>query len=214
MRRKLGRIFKRVANGLGDRVRGEESKTAKWLRAGRPNPPPSAIKARNILVLADLFEIDTLVETGTNRGTMIAATLDRFKTIYSIEIDPGLAKAAQARFQANNGVHILLGDSAKTLPEIMPSLPDKVVFWLDGHYSGPGTGKGDVETPILAEIETIASQRRDCDDVTIIDDARLFGQDRDYPPLEDFLQVLKDRFGKQVLVADDSIFVLPIHHRH
>ncbi|MGH6923841.1 MAG: hypothetical protein ACRED5_08895 [Propylenella sp.] len=142
---------------------------------------------------------------------MIAAALDRFERIYSIEIDPALATAAQARFRgASQKVHIVCGDSAKVLTEVIKKLPDRALFWLDGHYSGPQTGQGESDTPILMEIEAIARQRGGRKDVIIIDDARLFGRDRDYPAAEDFLGLLRSRFGRQVLVADDSIFVLPI----
>ena len=37
----------------------------RWLDDGRPSPPTHAIMARNLMVMADLFGLDTLVETGT-----------------------------------------------------------------------------------------------------------------------------------------------------
>lgn len=187
------------------------SGVAKWLRDGRPNPPPAAIKARNLLVLADLFDLDTLVETGTYQGGMIVATHRRFKQIYSIELDPSFARAATVRFRhLHPKVQIIEGDSGKVLPELVGRLPDRVLFWLDGHFSGIGTAMGDTDTPILAEVETIASNRRQCRDVIVIDDARLFRHNEAYPRLEDFLAVLGGKFGRQTIVADDSIFVLPL----
>ena len=57
------------------------SEIRSWQLNERPVPPPHSIKARNILCLADLFGIDVLIETGTFRGDMIAATKDRFKQI-------------------------------------------------------------------------------------------------------------------------------------
>ena len=183
---------------------------AGWLRKGRPIPPPAAIKARNILVLADLFDIDTLVETGTYRGDMVAATLNRFERIYSIEIAPNLAKAARARFRHVNGkVHVLEGDSGKLLPQLIPDIPDRVIFWLDGHYSGEGTGKGETDTPVVTEIEAIAALRGNHGDVVIVDDARLFGRAPAYPQLGDFVGFLQAKLRGRVMVADDSIIVLP-----
>ncbi len=187
-----------------------ESQVARWLAEGRPSPPPAAVKTRNLLTLADLFGIDTLVETGTYRGDMIAATLHRFERIYSIEIDPALAKAAQTRFRHAGKVEILEGDSAKLLPGIIRELRGPALFWLDGHYSGKGTGKGETDTPILAEVETIAALRQNRADIVIVDDARLFGRLPAYPQQDDFVEILRTKFGGQVLVADDSFFVLPM----
>lgn len=72
-----------------------------WFMADRPSPPPHAIKARNILTMADLFNLSVMVETGTLYGQMIDATLDRFKQIYSIEIYEPLALMAIHRFAGN-----------------------------------------------------------------------------------------------------------------
>jgi hypothetical protein len=200
---KLKRVLKHVHDVLPGHM-------DRWIRSGRPAPPPHSVKVRNLLVLADLFDIDVLVETGTYKGDMIAATLHRFDRIYSIEIDPRLAKAAQARFRrSDQKVSIVVGDSGKALPEIVRQLPDRALFWLDGHYSGKGTGKGEIDTPILAEIETIASLRKGRGDVVIVDDARLFGRLPAYPQLDDFVGILRAKLGGQVLVADDSIFALP-----
>ena len=183
---------------------------AHWLRQGRLNPPPAAVKVRNILTLADLFSIEVLVETGTYQGDTIAATLDRFDRIYSIEIDADLAKAARARFGHLSGkVHLLEGDSATLLPKIIGELSGPTMFWLDGHYSGEGTGRGATDTPILAEVEAIADLRQGRGDLVIVDDARLFGRAPAYPRLEDFTALLRSRLGGDVRVADDSIFVLP-----
>lgn len=200
---KLKRLLKRVGDVLPGHVE-------RWIRRGRPAPPPYSVKVRNLLVLADLFDISVLVETGTYKGDMIAATLDRFDHIYSIEIDPRWARAAQARFRRASGkVHILLGDSGKVLPEIIEKLPDRALFFLDGHYSGPQTGRGDSDTPVLAEIDVIARYRVGRGDVIIIDDARLFGRLPSYPNLQKFQALLRERLGGTVLVADDAIVVLP-----
>ena len=52
----------------------------------------------------------------------------------------------------------------------------KVVnFWLDGHYSGSGTFKGDIETPIVKELELVELYLNRFTQVKIfIDDIREF----------------------------------------
>ncbi len=53
--------------------------------------------------------------------------------------------------------HITLyqGDSGVLLPEIISEVSEPVLFWLDGHYSGEGTGKAVLETPIIEEVNVI-----------------------------------------------------------
>src|SRR5436190_14037423 len=70
----------------------------RWLKNGRPCPPPHIVKSRNLTAVADLFNLNILIETGTWRGNMIDATVDRFERIYSIEISKQLANKARRRF--------------------------------------------------------------------------------------------------------------------
>ena len=140
---------------------------------------------------------------------MISATKDRFKQIISFEIFEPLAKDARLRFRNDPNVEIIDGDSADKLPAILTRTASPVIFWLDGHYSGAGTGKGDSETPVLSELAHIHRLRKDFDDVIIIDDARAFGTEQSYPPIERFLADIESMFGRVPLVANDSIFILP-----
>ncbi len=181
----------------------------RWFAAGRPAPVPHAVKVRNILCLADLFGLDVLVETGTFEGVMIDATLAHFRQIYSIEIFEPLAIRARRRFAANAQVNILCGDSADLLPGLLEKLTEPVLFWLDGHFSGEGTGIGAEESPILAEIAHILRLRSAYADVIIVDDTTCFTCGGGYPKLDDFVESLKAQFGRTVRVADDAIFILP-----
>jgi hypothetical protein len=192
-------------------VAGGGDEIGDWIRAGRPIPPPHAVKSRNLLVLADLFNIDTMVETGTSKGAMIAATLDRFTRIYSIEVQPQLAANARARFAAvPDKVTIIEGDSGVKLPELLASgeLPERVLFWLDGHYSGGGTGKAATDTPIVQEIEAISKYRKHAD-VILVDDARLFRVKSDYPTRDEMFAALRRLFGRGAVMADDAFILLP-----
>jgi hypothetical protein len=181
----------------------------RWFLAGRPSPPPHAIKVRNILSLADLFNLSVMVETGTFHGQMIDATIHRFKQIHSIEIFEPLAMRAIHRFKGNPKVQILYGDSSDLLPSLLSKIPEPILFWLDGHFSGEGTGIGRAASPIVAEIEHILRLRQQFEDVIIIDDARCFAGTNGYPELNSFMADLKKQFGRHVRIADDAIFILP-----
>ena len=56
----------------------------------------------------------------------------------------------------------------------------RILFWLDGHYSGEGTGGCDEVCPIIAELRLIAQSKRK-DHCILIDDARLFIGEDGYP---------------------------------
>jgi len=80
------------------------------------------------------------------------------------------------KFKEQNHIHCHYGDSAEGLQEILPEITQPVVFWLDAHYSGPGTAHGIEEVPLLRELEVISKRRQK--DIIIIDDAYLFGKRR------------------------------------
>jgi hypothetical protein len=180
-----------------------------WLEQGRPVPVPHPVKVRNILTVADLFGLNVLIETGTQKGATIAATLDRFDRLYSIEIYEPSVIAARKRFAGHPRVTIIHGDSATALPSLMANIAEPILFWLDGHYSGAGTGQGEQHSPIMAEIEHIMKLRPSGRDAIIIDDARLFVGRDGYPPLDGFLAGVEKAFGVKPLHADDAIFILP-----
>ena len=193
---------------LGRFLRGGRRVRA-WIDAGKPVPVPHPVKVRNILAIAELYGLKTLVETGTQAGATLAATLDYFDDLYSIEIYEPSVIAARKRFAAHPKVRIIHGDSATALPEVVKTISGPILFWLDGHYSGKGTGMGEQPSPIVAEIKHILALRPPGRDAIIIDDARHFvGQDG-YPPIENFMTDMKAAFGTTPRHADDAIFILP-----
>lgn len=180
-----------------------------WAAAGRPAPVPHPVKVRNILAVADLFGIRTLIETGTQAGATLAATLPYFDRLYSIEIYEPSVIAARKRFAMHPKVTIIHGDSATALPALVKTIDEPVLFWLDGHYSGEGTGQGEEHSPIVAEINHILALRPPGRDAIIIDDARLFVGKNGYPPRDAFMAQMKASFGTTPRYADDAIFILP-----
>lgn len=176
-----------------------------WIEQGRPIPPPNELKQRVVKAYGTAFAIRTLIETGTYLGTMVAATKDHFAQIISIELGQQLYQQAKAVFAPYRHITLVHGDSGEVLPDILRPITERCLFWLDGHYSGGITAKGKESTPILKELDHILNHPVR-DHVILIDDARLFvGQD-DYPPLEALKQYLLGRRpGWTFLVADDII---------
>ena len=171
-------------------------------------PPPPLYKQLTVRDYARRYRTSVLVETGTHAGNMVDAQSRTFERIYSIELDPQLALRARRRFAERKHITILEGDSGDLLPKLLPEIPEKCLFWLDGHYSGEGTARGAQLTPIEQELSAIIGGRR-LGDVVLIDDARLFTGPAGYPALEDLLAWIQNKPGWTTEALDDIIRVTP-----
>lgn len=153
-----------------------------WLRKGRPMPPPSRVKQQQLRQLADENGLSILVETGTLLGSMLYSLRCDFRTIYSIELSESLYRHATRRFRQFPHIHLIHGDSGERLKALLPQLDAPTLFWLDGHYSGPGTAHGHEATPLMKELNALLDCPQPC--VVAIDDARFLGNDPAYPTKE------------------------------
>lgn len=173
-------------------------------------PVPHIIKQKVLREFKDKFSISTLVETGTFYGDMIKAMKGDFDTIYSIELSEPLYRKARSRFKSDNNVHLLQGDSGKVLEILVPKIEVPALFWLDGHYSGGETAKGESNTPIFNELKHIFNSSIN-GHVIIVDDARCFGQDPGYPTMEELSAfVLKSKPNATIDSELDSIRITNI----
>ena len=151
--------------------------------------------------------LDVVVETGTHMGDMIQAVLPYCKRIYSIELDDKLFSKAVEKFKAEEKVKLFHGDSGKELSKILETLNKPVLFWLDGHFSGEGTARGDFDTPIKQELATILGGSVS-DNLILIDDARLFNGKNDYPDIKDLRSLIANSDKKYKLTVKNDIIVI------
>ena len=183
-------------------------KVVTWLLNGKLVPPPQLIKQRILLKNARRFDIKNFVETGTLYGDMVHAMRNHFKKLYSIEISHDLALKAQARFRGNKNIEIIENDSAIALKTLVPQIQEPAVFWLDGHYSGGNTGHGETNTPIMQELAAILSST--LPHAVLIDDARCFGTEKDYPSLIQLETYIKTfRPTSHITIEHDCIQISP-----
>jgi len=156
----------------------------RWNKDGQQAPPPHLVKSETVLQYGRRYGLRCLVETGTYLGDMVAVAHRQFNAVYSIELDEELFRAAVRRFRSCKNVFLKNGDSAAVLQRLVGSIDTPCLFWLDAHYSGGVTARGLTDTPILSELRAVLS--RDVEgDVLLIDDARLFGGDPNYPRLDE-----------------------------
>jgi len=115
------------------------------------------------------------IETGCYEGLNLEKMIvgNDYKEFHSIELSEKWYEYNRDRFSHLSHVFMHLGDSSTVLKEISP--PSPRTYFLDAHYSGPGTAHGKLETPLLQELSVLADANLDDDTVIIIDDARMLG---------------------------------------
>jgi hypothetical protein len=180
-----------------------------WKRKGCPVPPPHQVKQMVIEEYQKQYGCSVLVETGNYLGDMVEAQENNFKRIISIELDQHLYERAKHNFRKKSHITIYQGDSSKILPQIMPTITESALFWLDGHYSAGFTAKGDKETPIYEELEVIF-QDSTHDHILLVDDARLFTGQSDYQTIEELSDFIRGKNKDYIIeVKDDIIRAVP-----
>ena len=180
----------------------------KWVENFRPCPPPHLIKQSVVKEYAKRFSLGTLVETGTYLGFMVRATTNCFRQIYTIELDETLHRRAQKKFSEFEHITALQGDSGKVLSKLLESLNEPCLFWLDAHHSSGATfktGKGEVDTPIVEEVTHILTHPKAEEHVILIDDAREFTGENDYPTIQALRELVLSLQPDFVLELGDDI---------
>jgi len=166
------------------RERQLRKKLRRWEQNGAVGPMPNFGKQQVVRSYAQRFSPPVLVETGTYKGKMVYAIMPFVKEIYSIELDPTHYAHARRRFAGYTNIHLFHGQSGDVLPKVLKGIRQPCLFWLDAHWSGGSTAKGDLETPIMQEIACILDHPLSAQHVVLIDDARCFTGQNDYPLLE------------------------------
>jgi len=180
-----------------------------WEKIGRSSPPPHVVKEHLIRDYAGTFNTGILIETGTYLGDMVYAMRKSFSKILSFELDQSLYEQARRRFAADRHIEIIHGDSGQLLPQYLTNINERCLFWLDGHYSGGITARGELDTPIKRELEHIFAHAIS-DHVILIDDARCFAGQNDYPTLDELRELVSERTqGWQFSVEDDVVRIHP-----
>ena len=160
-----------------------------WIQGQFRSPAPNIVKWS----LMERWGGNAIwIETGTYLGetTMKLAQGNQF--VISIEPEISLFINAERKFRNAKNVVLLNGTSELKLLEAINLAKEKdeedISFWLDGHFSEGLTYLGDTDSPIVFELNMIATELSDCARLTIlIDDVRSFSATnrvvRGYPSL-------------------------------
>ena len=158
----------------------------------------------------DAYDIQIFIETGTAGGQSAQDAAQIFGLVHTIEIVEG-----RTNVWCPDNVTFHIGDSAKLLKSVAaPFKGQRIVFWLDAHWSEPYEAPKEVEEcPLINEIAAI----RGHDALILIDDARLFfgahphpGDPRKWPRFDQVFAYLREFFPKHMItIVDDYIIAVP-----
>lgn len=136
-----------------------------------------------------------LVEAGTYRGITTARCSSVFDKVYSIELDPTLAAAAKKFLSKKKNVNVIQGDALQVIPELLENENlNRVLLFLDGHFSGSETGHGHIPEPAAEELKTLSRYSEKIRAI-VIDDVRSFGTEPQFPKKSELLQSAEQSFG-------------------
>jgi hypothetical protein len=167
-----------------------------WILRGRPSRSPHLLKQKVVREFEEKFGLNTLVETGTYYGEMVAAMKNRFDCIYSIESVPTLAERAARKFANEEHVRIFCGDSRVVMPEVLALLKGPALFWLDAGYYG-WVGIRTNEQRLSAELEMILSHPYP--HVILLDDARGLTGRNGIPSVQDVKTYVESKFPQRMV---------------
>jgi hypothetical protein len=129
------------------------------------------------------------IESGTYLGNTTMFLAQNSKFVFSIEPMESFYHRSKKRLKAYSNISLMNTTSEDGLVSCLveadhlvaaesPGIIYRLNFFLDGHYSGPGTFMSGVSTPILFELDAIESffkvSRNIHLGIIFIDDARLF----------------------------------------
>ena len=143
-------------------------------------PLDAKSKAKKIIDYCKKHSVTKYIETGVYRGETVSYIFEakslkiiNVTDIYGMELGKDLANKLIKKYERYANVHIYEGDTVKILPTILENINDRALFWLDAHYSGHDTARGNVDCPLLKELEIIKKHNIN-NHVILIDDARTF----------------------------------------
>jgi hypothetical protein len=171
------------------------------------------------VALKQAFHLETFIETGTFLGDSAVWASNHFKQVHTIEMSTAVYECALAKQGNVPGVEFIHGDSREVLKQLVPSLNEPALFWLDGHWSmGETYGDGD-ECPVLDELRVIVSANPA--HFIIIDDARLFvsppprpHQIEQWPSIVEIIDVIQSgAHSFYVVIFEDTLIAVPVTAR-
>lgn len=191
-------------------------KEEKDMNDSQPIRYMSAEERREVLAeYGHRYNLKVFIETGTNDGGTPLYLKDQFDILYTIELGEAQWRRALFNLSKYPNIVALLGDSTFILPKVLKLIDQPALVWLDGHHSGGDTARGELDTPVVQELEALFADN--LRHVILVDDARIFdgGPEhddephyKDYPSL-DWVRDYAHSHGFTYELKDDIIRLVP-----
>ena len=115
------------------------------------------------------YNIKYFIETGTYLGDTSLALANKFEKIFTVELNKKLFISSSQRLKKFKNVNCFNSSSELFLKKIISKIIKQSIFFLDAHYSGPGTSKSKNNFSCLKELEIIKKSKIK-NHIIIIDD--------------------------------------------
>ena len=181
----------------------------------------SGIPKRLALSIKRKYNIRTFIETGTHLGATAKWAASNFDEVYTIEASKEYYDSARENLKEFQNVHVLFGESAKFIGNLVKTTLPPRLFWLDAHFNGSSLSAGkNEECGVLQELQQTGNQGGGTDWI-LIDDARYFLSPpanphdiKQWPTIADIVRTLQTTHHiENILVFDDVIICPPDEER-
>jgi len=137
--------------------------------------------------IQDIGKVQFYVETGTFEGDTLELVLKstNFKNYFGIELDNTYVERCRTRFN-DKRVEIVEHNSVDGLKNTLKYCKGNTFFWLDAHFLEADSGKKPYNSdenlktrlPLEWELECIKTRLKTYNDIIIIDDVRIYEDDK------------------------------------
>jgi hypothetical protein len=171
--------------------------------------PHSYTKFLTIVRLQKKLKCQVFLEAGTFKGVMADRCSKVFERVITIELDSRLAEDSKKYLSPRKNVMVVDGDASLEIPKVfnLISAPDRMIVYLDGHFSGGETACGDVPEPALIILEKMASSIEKIGAI-VIDDFRSFGTEKGCPSKAALIAALEQHYyskGFDIIIQADQV---------
>ena len=163
------------------------------------------------LAFKDQYNIRFFVETGTFVGSTCQWAARYFEEVYTIEASSDYVYRTSMRMRMDriyDNVHFVRNRSEDCLGEVLTHVKGLAIIWLDAHWSSDLLySKPSVVCPVLQEIKWIQNDNRN--HIIMVDDARLFGVEPQWPTRKEVFEALS--YKKRIVQEIEDVLVsMPI----
>ncbi len=102
---------------------------------------------KKFLAIKDQYSLDTVIETGTFKGSTTSWFCENFDNVYSVECNREYYEESKKNLERFKNLTLNLEESPNFLSKVLPKIDDKkTIIFLDAHW---------YTNPVLAELQNI-----------------------------------------------------------